>query len=235
MNYEEVANKFKRLLGLEHPAIAIAFVDTAPIGVARLSAPGPASCAYWKLAGEGKVFYTTAEDHLNCTIGAYTHAAQMPPEKATELKSTLGEMVEMSYLREGEVAEIPHRTQPLQFVVYAPLSHSPCRPDVVLIRGNVKTAMLLTEAALAAGVGPQEGITARPTCSLLPQILDFGRLTASFGCIGNRVYTGLGDSELYFAVPGPKVLKLAGELEKIIDANQQLEAFHQARDRAAVP
>lgn len=234
MNYEDVASKFKRLLGLEHPPIAIAFVDTVPLGVGRLNVPGPSSCAYWKLAGEGKIFYTTAEDHLNCTIGAYTHGAQMPPEKATELQSTLSEMIGLSYLREEEVAGISRRTQPLQFVVYAPLAHAPCPPDIVLVRGKVKTAMLLTEAALAAGFGPHEGIMARPTCALLPHTLDFGRLTASFGCIGNRVYTGLEDSELYFAIPGYRVLELVAELEKIIAANRELEAFHQARARVDI-
>lgn len=234
MNYQEVASKLEKLLGLEYPAVAIAFLETVPPDVPHLKAPGPASCAYWKLAAEGKVFCTTAEDHLNCTIGAYTHGAEMPVEKARELKSTLNEMVGMNYLREEEVAGIPQRTQPLQFVVYAPLSQSPCRPDVVLIRGNVKTAMLLTEAALAAGFGPHDGIRARPTCALVPHTLDYGRLTASFGCIGNRVYTGLKDSELYFAMPSSRLPQLAAELEKIIAANQQLEAFHQARARIEV-
>jgi len=41
----------------------------------------------------------------------------------------------------------------------------------------------------------------RPTCAALPQALDSLRPAVSLGCIGNRVYTGLSDSEGYVAIP----------------------------------
>ena len=72
--------------------------------------------------------------------------------------------------------------------------------------------MRLLEAALRAGApgagavhGPPDvhGAARRP------------RLTASLastGCIGNRVYTDLGDDELYVAIPGKDLAKLAAEI-----------------------
>jgi uncharacterized protein (DUF169 family) len=229
MDHLQPASKFEELLGLERNAVAITFLDAPPVGIPHVKTPGPAGCAYWKLASDGEVFYTTAEDHLNCTIGAHTHGVSMPPEKSAELESTIGQMIGLNYLRGEEVAQIPHRKDPFHVAVYAPLSQSPCEPDVVVIRGNAKNIMLLTEAAMAAGIGPQGGIMVRPTCAFLPDTLQSGHVTPSFGCIGNRVYTALTDTEFYFAVPGSKVAELTAELEKIVSANQALEAFHQAR------
>jgi uncharacterized protein (DUF169 family) len=229
MNYADLGTKLENLLGLQRHAISITFLDALPAGVDRVESPGPASCAYWKRASEGDVFCTTAEDHLNCTIGAYTHGAQLPPEKEIELKSTLGQMIGLAYLRAEEVASIPHRKQPLHVTVYAPLAQTPFPPDVVLVRGNAKELMLITEAALAAGIGSQGGIMGRPTCAFIPAAIESGDIVPSFGCIGNRVYTGLGDDELYVAIPGSKVADLTFELEKIVAANSTLRSFHEGR------
>ena len=54
---------------------------------------------------------------------------------------------------------------------------------------------------------------------------------ASVACIGNRVYTGLEDDELYFAVPGATIHTTLDELQTILHANEELEKFH--RQRAA--
>ena len=53
--------------------------------------------------------------------------------------------------------------------------------------------MLLVEAAEAAGVGPQVPLLGRPTCMAIPAALAHG-VVASTGCIGNRVYTDLGEA-----------------------------------------
>jgi len=229
MDYTNLGGKLESLLGLQRHAISITFLDALPAGVNRVKSPGPASCAYWRQASEGEVFYTTTEDHLNCTIGAYTHGAPLSPEKAADLQSTVGKMIGLGYLRAEEVESIPHRTQPLHVAVYAPLAQSPFAPDVVLVRGNAKHLMLLTEAALAAGIGPQGGIIGRPTCAFIPAAIESGHTIPSLGCIGNRVYTALGDDELYFAIPGSRVADLTRELEKIVAANCALQSFHEER------
>jgi hypothetical protein len=47
--------------------------------------------------------------------------------------------------------------------------------------------------------------------------------------VGNRVYTGAGDNEAYFAVPGDKLEALVARLEVVLRANAELEKFHRAR------
>jgi len=55
---------------------------------------------------------------------------------------------------------------------------------------------------------------------------------ASVGCIGNRVYTGLDDNELYLVVPGSAVQQTLEQLAVIVAANRELESFHRARAAA---
>jgi hypothetical protein len=43
------------------------------------------------------------------------------------------------------------------------------------------------------------------------------------------VYTGLGDDELYVAIPGHGVSEVVGKLGTIIAANRELEGFHRSR------
>ena len=71
----------------------------------------------------------------------------------------------------------------------------------------------------------------RPASAMLPRALDAATSVASVACIGNRVYTELGDNELYLAVPGHALQATLKRLETILNANVALEAFH--RERAA--
>jgi uncharacterized protein (DUF169 family) len=52
----------------------------------------------------------------------------------------------------------------------------------------------------------------------LPAALTSG-VVASSGCIGNRVYTGLSEEELYVVVPGKDVARVADEIRVIREAN----------------
>ena len=54
-------------------------------------------------------------------------------------------------------------------------------------------------------------------------------MVTSAGCIGNRVYTNIGDGELYAALPGSALELVAQELQTIVSANQTLEQFHRER------
>src|SRR5205085_6581224 len=111
-----------------------------------------------------------------------------------------------------EVPAIPHRDKPFGVAVYAPLDRAPAEPDVVLVRGNARQVMLLEEAALAAGLGGSPQLMGRPTCAALPAAVQSGRGVASLGCIGNRVYTGLADDELYYALPGRHLAAVVAKL-----------------------
>ena len=95
--------------------------------------------------------------------------------------------------------------------------------------------MLLAEAAQSAGIAGGSATMGRPTCAVLPETLQSGQTASSFGCIGNRVYTGLGDDEGYYAIPGAKVAAVVQKLAIIIEANRQLEAFHRSRAGTVTP
>jgi uncharacterized protein (DUF169 family) len=88
--------------------------------------------------------------------------------------------------------------------------------------------MLLQEAATRAGVATGLNMFGRPTCMAVPAALAMG-MVASTGCVGNRVYTGAEEGELYVAVPGKDLVKLAEAAGTIKSANATLLEYHQAR------
>ena len=60
---------------------------------------------------------------------------------------------------------------------------------------------------------------------MAPAALSHGTV-ASTGCIGNRVDTGLGESEPYMAVPGRDRQRIADETAAITSANATLLGYH---------
>jgi hypothetical protein len=52
------------------------------------------------------------------------------------------------------------------------------------------------------------------------------------GCVGNRVYTGLPDSELYTTVSGEQIASVAAQLATIANANAMLTDYHGQRRSA---
>ena len=221
------------LLGLRTAPIAIAFVDSPPPGIARVNAAEPAGCGYWRRAAAGEVFFTLADDHKGCPVGAHTHHVQLTSSEQAELMGLVSTMVGMSYLKMEDVPKIARRSTPLQAAVYGPLSRLPIRPDVVLVRGTARQLMLLAEAAEHAGIAGASPAMGRPTCAALPEALNASRTAVSFGCVGNRVYTGAPDEEGYYAIPGQHVAAMERSLATIVRANDALEEFHQSRVAAA--
>jgi uncharacterized protein (DUF169 family) len=219
-------------LSLEWQPVAVAFMTTPPAGLPRIDRALPAGCAYWKHASEGHGFYTTPEDHYGCTVGAFTHNVTLPDDKSKELESVVGTMVSLEYLSGDEVPSIPRRRAPMAIAAYAPLADAVFTPDVVVFRGNARQLMLVSEAARSAGIfGSGDGsILGRPACAMLPQAANTGSAVTSFGCIGNRVYTGLADDEFYVTVPGAGLERTLERLAVILHANVELKAFHEARN-----
>jgi uncharacterized protein (DUF169 family) len=216
-----------------HSPIAVAFLDAPPAGLPRVDRKLAAGCGYWKHASDGHAFYTTGEDHQGCPVGAFTHGVTLPPATAAELQALVGTMIELKYLDSKEVPSIPHRERPMEIAAYAPLDRAAFAPDVVIFRGNARQIMLISEAARSAGIFGAGAAMGRPACAVIPQAISAANAgIASIGCIGNRVYTELGDDELYFAVPGAAVEPTLEHLSTILTANNALEAFHRQRKAA---
>lgn len=229
-DYKAIENKFQKFLHLSRRPVAVAFPDDPPQSVERFSGSEPAGCSFWRLAAEGRSFSTQPSDHYNCPVGSYTHHIALPEDRAQELPSILGTMTSLGYLKMEEVPGIPVLKDAPRNILYAPLGESPVDPAVVLLVLSAADMMLLEEAALRAGVASKMPMLARPTCMAIPAAIATGVVTSS-GCIGNRVYTGIDDGELYAAVPGGALEALANELETIASANHTLEQHHRARQQ----
>jgi uncharacterized protein (DUF169 family) len=218
-----------QLLGLSSSPVAISFRPSAPDGVQRIAASEPAGCGYWRRAAAGEVFFTEPGDHKSCPVGAHTHHVALTPAEQQELEGLVGVMVGLEYLKPSDVPQIPTLKETFQGAVYAPLERAPVSPDVVLVRGNARQLMLLSEAAQSAGVAGSTPAMGRPTCAVLPEAIGSQKTAASFGCIGNRVYTGAGDDEAYFAIPGAALSAVEERLAVMVKANTELEKFHRSR------
>jgi uncharacterized protein (DUF169 family) len=229
-DYTEIERRLTDALHLSRRPVAIAFRETPPAGVSKLSGTQPSGCSFWRLAAAGQVFYTVPSDHYNCPVGAYTHNILLPSEREAELTGTLGLMVDIGYIKMEEVSDVPRLSTTPAAAVYAPLSQSPVEPDAVLVAGTPASLMLLHEAATRAAknVLPLFG---RPTCMAIPAALS-GGVASSLGCVGNRVYTGIADDQLYTVIAGSDLNAVVGELDIIVSANAQLAEYHQGRRTA---
>src|SRR5262245_35600165 len=218
-------------LALTRRPIAIAFRESAPAGVARLAGSQPSGCSFWRLAAEGQVFYTVPSDHYNCPIGSYTYNIPLPKEREPELMNTLSLMVNIGYLRMDEVPGIPRLATMPAVTIYAPLALTPVEPDAVLVSGTPARLMLLHEAATRAEKTPLP-LLGRPTCMAIPAALS-SSVASSLGCVGNRIYTGIGDAEFYSVIAGRDLPSVLAQLDTITSANATLTEYHTSR-RAAL-
>ena len=226
--WSELEQRLQGVLKLSRRPVAVAYRDAVPAGVERFSGSEPSSCSYWRLAGEGRAFATVAADHYNCPIGSYTQNVPLPEDRASELEQTLGLMTEIGYLRMEEVPGIPRLPTTPGAIVFAPLGEAPVAPDAVLFVGRPGRLMLLQEAAIRAGVAASLPLLARPTCMALPAAVASG-VVMSAGCVGNRVYTDVGEDELYAVVPGKDLARVVDALDGIAAANATLADYHQRR------
>jgi uncharacterized protein (DUF169 family) len=230
-DYAHIEQLLTGTLGLRRRPVAIAIRATAPPGVEPFRGSLPSGCSFWKLAADGRIFSTGQGDHYNCPIGSYTHNIPLPPEREPELMQTLTWMTEIGYIRMEEVPTIPRLPKTPGVVVYAPLGQTPVEPDVVLVTGEPGRMMLLHEAAVRSGIAVQP-LFGRPTCMAVPASLAQG-VVSSMGCVGNRVYTGLPETEMYTTVSARHIGAVAEQLPAIAQANAMLTEYHTQR-RAAL-
>jgi uncharacterized protein (DUF169 family) len=227
-NWSELEHKISARVRIEQRPVAVSFLDAPPADVSRFEGTEPSGCSFWRLAAMGKTFYTVPENHFNCAVGAYTHNISLSPEREKETEHTLKMMFDLGYVKPEEVPQIPRLAKTPRAILYSPLGDSPIAPDVVLFACKPAAAMLLNEAAARAGVASGAPALGRPTCMALPASLAHGSIL-SLGCIGNRVYTGLGEDEMYLVIRGKDVLALADALAVITGANNALQTYAQGR------
>jgi uncharacterized protein (DUF169 family) len=228
VNWNNLEQKILAQVKLVRRPVAVTFLDAVPAGLAKFEGGEPSGCSFWRLAAEGQVFYTVPENHFNCAVGAYTHNIALTPERAGETEQTLKMMFDLGYVKPEEVPQIPRLAKTPAAIVYAPLGDSPVAPDVVLFACKPAAAMLLNEAVGRAGLASGAPALGRPTCMALPAVLQHGSIL-SLGCIGNRIYTGLSEDEMYFVVRGSDLPAMADALSVITNANAALKEYARSR------
>lgn len=227
MDYAQLEQTLTIALQLTRRPLAIAFRDTPPEGVQQFNGSQPSSCSFWRLAADGQVFYTVPSDHYNCPIGSYTHNIPLPKEREPELMQVLSLMADIGYIRMEEVPGVPRLPASPGAIVYAPLGQTPVDPDVVLLSGTPGRMMLLHEAATRASRSALP-LLGRPTCMAIPAALS-GHVTSSLGCVGNRVYTGVAEGELYTVIAGTDLQAVVDEMATVAAANTTLAEYHAGR------
>jgi uncharacterized protein (DUF169 family) len=229
-DFAVIEQQLTSALGLNRRPVAIAFGESAPAGVAPLNGTQPSGCSFWRLASAGKTFYTVPSDHYNCPSGSATHNIALPKEREPELMNTLSLMVNAGYLKMHEVPGIPRLPKTPAITIYAPLGVTPVDPDAVLVSGTPGRLMLLHEAATRAldDRAMPVPLLGRPTCMAIPAALSSG-IASSFGCIGNRIYTGISDEEFYTVIAGKHLAAILAELDTIASANAALSEYHSER------
>jgi uncharacterized protein (DUF169 family) len=227
-NGRELESELANILKPPRRPIGVTFLDTAPASVQRFDGTEPSGCSFWRLAAQGRTFYTVPANHFNCAVGAYTHNIPLSPEREKETEQTLKMMFELGYVKPEEVPQIPRLPKTPAAILYAPLGDAPVEPDVVLFAVRPSGAMLLQEAANRAGVSSGAPTLGRPTCMALPASMQHGSIV-SLGCIGNRVYTGLGDDEMYVVIRGKDLASVVEALKTIVSANTALKDYAEGR------
>ena len=137
-------------------------------------------------------------------------------------------MTGIGYVRLEEVASIRRLPHTPAVIYFAPLATTVVEPDVVIFAGRPGPLIRLQEASARAGSASQLPLLGRPTCMALPAAVTHGSVMG-LGCIGNRVYTDLGDDECYLMIPGKRLMEVAEQAAIIANANDTLEQYHKQR------
>ena len=58
VDYGNIEQRLSETLGLPRRPIAVTFRDTPPMGVPKFTGTEPSGCSFWRLAAEGRTFYT---------------------------------------------------------------------------------------------------------------------------------------------------------------------------------
>ena len=226
MNNCEIANLLKTQLGLQQEPVALRFYDDPPIDIPRLDTEVISACAIWRKA-EHSLFYATASDHFRCTLGSMVMGFDLPDEQAEELQSEAGLMCEISYVREEEIEHIPTVSKKSKGIIYGPLSAFNSAPDVVIIWANPTQAMLIGEGCCLINWSAQPaGLTGRPGCAAIPNVLRTGSPAQSLGCIGMRTNTKVSDDLILMVLPGHDLDNLSVSISNTIETNMSMESHY---------
>ncbi|MGE5241370.1 MAG: DUF169 domain-containing protein [Bacteroidota bacterium] len=227
-DYKALASVLTNLLSLQTPPLAITFTQEEPAGVPRyegaLPPPTPdgrtgkvsAGCVFWMKAAD-RTFHTCAEDHGNCSVGSLTHG--FITLDAAAKRADVKALVDSCWVTPDVFPQIPVVKQRPKCVVYGPLADTRIDPDVVFLRVNGKTAMILHDAM------PEMRFEGKPQCHIIPIAKEQGQVTLSVGCMLSRVRTGMANTEMTCAIPGNKLAEAVAKLTSTCSADKAVATY----------
>lgn len=99
-------------------------------------------------------------------------------------------MCECAYLDAAEASKVPGVSPSAAGILYGPPAELPAEPTLVLFWLTPSQTMIYNAAAgTASWTQDNPVINGRPACAALPNALNSGNPTASFGCMGMRTFT----------------------------------------------
>lgn len=209
-----VADQLGRDLELTSSPVQITYLDAAPAGVTKHPGGAPSVCTFFS-EGRRSAFFAELPEHEACEVGAFVLGVNPEGAMGERLKATIGMMHQEGYLAPGEEAKIPRNDKPPRFVAYGPLGSLPMAPTNVLLFANPRSAMLAMEAA-----PPPVPVNGRPMCAVVPTLNHGAPVAVSIGCVGSRVFTGMGDDQMLVGIRGDYLKEFSQRVVKIRSANR---------------
>ena len=221
-DWSALAARVTAALNPTAPPIAITFSPAPPEGVAAFDEPfvepGPdgrtgrvaAGCVFW-MKSLDRTFTTVAADHGNCSVGSFTHGFISMEEAAT--RPDVAALMESGWVTMEMVPGIPVVTEQPGAVTYGPLAETPIDPDVVLLRLNPKSLMVLADAL------PGLRIEGKPQCHIVAAAKEQGDVVASVGCMLSRVRTGMPNTDTTCAIPAGRLAEVVERVEQTSKAD----------------
>jgi len=212
-DWARLAQGLTEALNLSVPPIAITFtaepidgVDSFAESMPLATEDGrtgrvPAGCVFWMKAVDA-TFNTAPEDHANCSVGSVTHGFKGLDEVAD--KHDVAALMSTGWVDAPTMSGVPAVSTRPGNITYGPLTQTPVDPDVVLLRLNPKSLMILSDAY------PDLQIGGKPQCHIVAIAKEHGNLAASVGCMLSRVRTGMPNNEMTCTIP-------AGQLPQVVE------------------
>lgn len=208
---------------LEKKPIGITRVNNPPAMVKDCSKEVPSACQFWIMAQE-EMFYASAQQHMNCPLGAQVMGFELPKEKQEELQGLVEQMCDLCYIDPEEGSQIPKFKETKKGAIYGPLKEFQFSPDIVLICVTPKTNMLIKEAFGQTQWNQvfEYPTFGRPGCGILPIGAGAPNVVTSFGCTGMRINTEIPDRLMPVVFAGNKLELVVSKCEEIIKINQRM-------------
>lgn len=166
----------------------------------------------------GEEFYTLDENQI-CKFGAGAMGLGAIPEDAVQIYYKEFEQFSTLSATRRAVEKIP--TLPpnsTEAVLYSSLEKTSFIPDVIMVIGNPKQIMLLTQAIMYRMGGRLETsfLGAQSVCSDgVVQVYNEGKIGVTIGCSGCRGYETLTDEEMIMGIPIELLADVVSGLEQI--------------------